>query len=95
MSEMVMIQETTQVEIAGHEIGAGNIWERDLPDAQGRVVSQMSARLAIHDLASGAQRVEAVAVGSELALGGQTWCVALVEPATSGRGRVGLRRMSP
>lgn len=66
--EGVVIRENTQANILHYRIGVANIWERDLPDDQGRIKSQMSATVAIFNTQTEESREEKVRVGSLITL---------------------------
>ena len=85
------IRETAQAEISGHLVGVGNIWERELPDDQGRIALRLSASLAIQDLASQQERSEKVAVGSVISLGGDRYSVVNLKEGQSEPGSITLR----
>lgn len=89
----ITIRETTQVRISGHRVGAGNIWERELPDEHGVIAPRLSAVLSIQEIATEQQRHEKVFTGNVVTLGQNRYQVVTIEEGESGPGSITLRRL--
>lgn len=91
--EEIILREPTQPTLAGHHVGVGNIFERELPDDDGVVAPRLSASLHIADPATGDERDELVRAGSVLVLGDERHCVVRVEAGGSAPGAIAVRRL--
>ncbi len=95
-SNEIKIGETTQATLSGHRVGVSNIWERDLPDADGNVAPRMSATLSITEVATGKETPDfQVSAGSVVTLGADRYCVVRVEAAPDEPGDIYLRKLPP
>lgn len=90
----IFIRETTQPTLSGHAVGVSNIWERELPDAQGRVTSRPAAQLSILDEATRQARTEFVAAGDVLTLGADRYQVVSVSEGRGAPGSIVLRSLA-
>lgn len=79
MSEVLRFKESTKPTLSGMWVGIGNIYARELPDANGVVASRMSAELAIKSPSSEDVRHETVAADSIVKIGEDRYCVVSVE----------------
>lgn len=90
----IRIRETTTQEISGHSVGVGNIWERELPDADGVIAPRMSATVAIHDPATLKTRHEQVFAGSVITLGEDRYQIVNVDEGGGDRGTITMSKSS-
>ncbi len=91
--ETTSIRETTQVELAGHLVGVGNIFEDDEEDARAGSRTVLRATLSIQDQASGREWRKRVAEGETVSLGAARFRVEEIEEGETGPGRVVMRRV--
>lgn len=89
--ETTSIRETTQVELAGHLVGVGNIFEDEEEDAQDGSSAVLRATLSIQDRASGREWHERVAEGETVSLGAARFRVEEIEEGETGPGRLVMR----
>jgi hypothetical protein len=94
MAETIRIQENTQAQVGSHLVGVGNVFEREL-DEGGTRVRRMSARLAVFDPVTEAERAEIVRAGSTLVLGSERFRVSAVDPGSGEVGSVTLQKVAP
>jgi hypothetical protein len=95
MQEDVMkLRESTSPTVSDRRVGISNIYERDLPDAQGTVAPRLSAVLVIFDMATNETRRETVIEGSEVAIGADRYCVVGLEKGTTSPGSVSIRKLA-
>jgi hypothetical protein len=90
MSEVQRFQETTKPTLSGMWVGIGNIFERELPDANGVVASRMSAVLAIMSRDSDEVRHDTVAVDTVVGIGPDRYCIVSIEEGKKKPGWISL-----
>jgi hypothetical protein len=91
--EDISIRETSQPEISGHLVGVSNIWERELPDADGLIENRPSASVTIQDLVTKQTQVVKVIVGSVLSLGADNYKVISIEEGKAAPGAIVLHKL--
>ena len=90
----ISIRETTQPELSGHLVGVSNIWQRDLPDANGAIAPQASAQVSIFSVDTRERRTEIVRPGSVLVLGADRYQVQGIVEGQSAPGWIVLRKIA-
>ncbi len=94
MPETIRILENAQAQVGSHLVGVGNVYEREF-DEGGARVRRLSARLAVFDPATEAERAEIVRAGSTLAIGAERFRVSAIDPGTGEVGSVTLLKVAP
>lgn len=87
---LIEITETTNVIVNGHQVAAGNIWEREFPCDDGTVATRMSAILSVMDDTTLEEWNLIVAEGDSLHLGDRTYIIHSVIAGDESRGLLTL-----
>ena len=93
-SEVIAIKETAQRMVSGHRVAVGDVFHRDLPDAEGEVSTKLSALLML-TAPDGKESKQIVAVGSDVTLGADRYCVVRIDAGTKTPGTLHLQRIVP
>jgi len=87
------IREATSPELAGHDVGVADIFERDLPDLDGGTARRLSAAVVTFDPKTKTELRHTAIVGSVLAIGGENYRVTAIDRGKDAPGWLVLRRL--
>ncbi len=87
------IVETTNPSFGKMHVGVGNIFERELPGADGKMEKRMSAKVDTFDTETKEEQSHTVIVGTELTLGKEHYRVTAVDYGKDAPGTITLKRL--